>query len=159
MTPHASCGSDDAYDRKVDGVFSWHIGQSFNAIVRLALPVSDVPLEISLGRRHLEHLVEPALKVLRRRRRAVDVHTATAETGTLQLEFDVVVFRVRVGNSHRLAFAQWEKAVPPVEHEDAIVFCVEVDLSATLEGGPEDHQDWPKLPPARQRHRWGDCER
>ena len=87
-----------------------------------------------------------------------------------------------------------------MEHEDAIVVPVEVDLSTTLEGGPEDQlttfervfkdrsiavrplatagairaantkertaestwhvlQDWPKLPPARQRHRWGDCER
>ena len=164
------------------------------------MPVSDVPLEVSLGRRHLEHLVEPALKVLRRRRRAVDVDPASAETGTLQLKFDVVVFRVRVGNAHRLAFAQWEEAVPPVEHKDAIVLPVEVDLAATLEGGPEDQlatfervfqnrsiavrplatagairvanttgrtaestwrvlQDWPKLSPARQRHRWGDCER
>ena len=107
-------------------------------VERMALLVSDVPLEVSLGRRYLEHLVEPALEVLCRRRRAVEVDPAAAETGTLELEFDVVVFRVRVGNSHRLAFTKWEEAVPPVEHEDAIILPVEVDLSATLEGGPED---------------------
>ena len=43
MTPHASCGSDDAYDRKVDGVFSWHIGQSFSAIVPVLKSLTDFP--------------------------------------------------------------------------------------------------------------------
>ena len=41
VTPPASYGSDDAYSRKVDGVFSWHIGQSFSAIVPVLKSLTD----------------------------------------------------------------------------------------------------------------------
>ena len=43
VTPPASCGSDDASGRKVDGVFSWHIGQSFSAIVPVLKSLTDFP--------------------------------------------------------------------------------------------------------------------
>ena len=43
VTPPASCGSDDAYGQKVDGVFSWHIGQSFSAIVPVFKSRTDCP--------------------------------------------------------------------------------------------------------------------
>ena len=43
VTPPASCGSDDAYGRKVDGVFSWHIGQSFSALVPILKSLTDFP--------------------------------------------------------------------------------------------------------------------
>ena len=43
VTPPASCGSDDASGRKVEGVFSWHIGQSFSAIVPVLKSLTDFP--------------------------------------------------------------------------------------------------------------------
>ena len=107
-------------------------------VERLALSIPDVPLKVNLGGRDLEYLVEPTLEILRRRRWAIEVDAATAETRALQFEFDVVIFRIRVRDSNSLAFTKREETVSPVESENAIVVHVEVDFSATIECGPED---------------------
>ena len=107
-------------------------------VERLALSIPDVPLKVCLGGHHLKYLVEPPLEILRRRRRAVKVYASTSETRALQFEFDVVIFRVRVRDSNGLACTKREETSPPVESENAIVVHVEVNFSATLEGGSED---------------------
>ena len=91
-------------------------------VKRLALSISDVPLKVSFGGRHLKYLVEPTFETLRRRSLAVEVYAPTAETRALQFQFDVVIFWICVRDSNSLAFTKREQAVPPMESENAIVF-------------------------------------
>ena len=97
-------------------------GDSPPDVKRLALSISDVPLEVSFGGRHLKYLVEPTFETLRRRSLAVEVYAPTAETRALQFQFDVVIFWICVRDSNSLAFTKREQAVPPMESENAIVF-------------------------------------